>query len=118
MARKVYIREIYFYLVCLVAIIVCIIGVVSIGNNIVNYITPATWSTRANVLPAYQQQYSDLSTEEINKMVEEEIANSLRMEKTMALRGLFTGILLVVIALPLFIFHWKKAQAMWHMNLD
>jgi hypothetical protein len=118
MARRVYVREIYFYLVCLVAIIICIIGVVSIGNNAVGYIVPATWSTRAALLPSYQQQYADLTAEEISKLVDEEIANSLRMERQMALKGLFTGVLLVIIAVPLFIVHWKKAQAMWRINIE
>jgi len=40
------------------------------------------------------------------------------MERQMALKGLFTGVLLVIIAVPLFIFHWKKAQAMWNLNIE
>jgi len=66
----------------------------------------------------YQQQYTNLSDMEINKMLDEEIAITVGNEKIMSLKGLFRGILLVIIAIPLFIFHWKKAQGLWHLNLN
>jgi hypothetical protein len=51
-------------------------------------------------------------------MLDEEIAASVDIERIMALKGLFRGILLIIIAIPLFIFHWKKAQGLWHLNLN
>ena len=117
MTRKVYIREIYFYLVCLVAIIIFIIGAVNLGDSIVSYLSPATYVTRSSLEPMYKEQYSNLSQEEINKMIDQEIASSIRMERIMALRGIFRGGLLLIIAIPLFIFHWRKAQSMWFMKI-
>ncbi|GAH46369.1 unnamed protein product [marine sediment metagenome] len=38
--------------------------------------------------------------------------------KDMAFKDLLRGILLVVIAIPLFAFHWRKAQGMWRMSLE
>lgn len=114
MARKVYAREIYFYIICLVAIIIFIIGIVNLGDNAIGFLAPVTYATRANMLPSYQEQFSGLTQEEIDKIIDEEIESSLKMERQMAVRGLFRGALLVIIAVPLFIFHWKKAQAMWH----
>jgi len=118
MTRKVYAREIYFYLICLVAIIIFIIGLVNLGDNAIGYFYPTTYVTRANMEPMYKEQYSDLNQEEIDKMIDEEIASSLKMERIIALKGLFRGALLVIIAIPLFIWHWRKAQAMWYMKTD
>ena len=118
MARRVYIREIYFYLICLVALILFIVSLVTILDSAINYVKPTTYMTKSSMLMQYQQQYTDLSDVEINKMLDEEIATSAGIERIMALKGLFRGVLLLVIAIPLFIFHWKKAQGLWHLNLN
>jgi hypothetical protein len=116
MARKIYIREIYFYLVCLIAFILFIVGIVTIYDSAVDYVKPATYMTKSSILPAYKDQYNNLSQEQIDKMVNEEIQNSLNNEKLMAIKGLFRGVLLVIIGIPLFVFHWRKAQALWKLD--
>ena len=118
MSRRVYIREIYFYLICLVALIIVIVSLVTILDSAINYAKPTTYMTKSSMLMQYQQQYADLSDMEINKMLDEEIAISVGNERIMALKGLFRGILLIIIAIPLFVFHWKKAQGLWHLNLN
>ncbi|MBU4293503.1 MAG: hypothetical protein KJ770_05580 [Actinobacteria bacterium] len=118
MARRVYIREIYFYLICLIALIIFIVSLVTILDSAINYAKPTTYMTKSGMLMPYQQQYTSLSDAEINKMIDEEIATSVGIERIMALKGLLRGILLIIIAIPLFIFHWKKAQGLWHLNLN
>jgi hypothetical protein len=118
MARRVYVREIYFYVMCLVAIILFIIGIVTIYDSAINYVKPTTYMTRSSMLPSYKDQYQNLSEDEIDKLIEEEIATSLNNEKIMAIKGLFRGALFLVIGAPLFGFHWKKAQEMWRLDLD
>jgi len=118
MARRFYVREVYFYLICLVALILFIVSLVVIYDNAINYAKPTTYMTKSSMLMQYQQQYTDLSDVEINKMLDEEIATSVGIERIMALKGLLRGILLIIIAIPLFIFHWKKAQGLWHLNLN
>lgn len=103
---------------CLVAVILFIVGLVTIYDNAINYIKPTTYMTRASMVPAYQEQYKNFSQDEINKMIDEEIAISLNNEKIMAIKGLFRGALFIIIGLPLFIIHWKKAQEMWRLNLE
>ena len=118
MPRRVYIREIYFYIVCLIALILFIVGIVTIFDNVVNYIKPASYATRANILPAYKDQYPGLSEEEINTLIEEEIQNSINYEKIFAFKGLLRGGIFVIIAVPLFIVHWRRAQVMWRMPTE
>jgi hypothetical protein len=118
MVRRVYIREIYFYLICLVALILFIVSLVTIYDSAINYAKPTTYMTKSSMLMQYKQQYTDFSDVEINKMLDEEIATSVGIERIIALKGLFRGILLIIIAIPLFIFHWKKAQGLWHLNLN
>lgn len=114
MPRKSFMREIYFYIVCIIALIVFIIGLVNLADNIVNYVSPTTYFTRSQVLPFYREQYWELSEEEIDNLIEQEIQTSLKFERNMALRGVLRGAILVLVSVPIFIFHWKKAQKLWH----
>lgn len=116
MQRRIYAREIYFYVVCLVALIIFIIGLVNLYESAINYAKPTTYQSRASMVPMYKEQYPDLSQQEIDKLVEEEISASLKMEKDMAFKGIFRGVLLVVISIPIFLFHWKKAQDLWNIK--
>ena len=118
MARKVYIREIYFYIVCLISIILFIVGLSTTAENIVNYIKPTTYSTRASIVPAYKTDpnNSTMSDAEINRIADEEIAMQINNEKIMALKNLLRGVVFLIIAIPLFTVHWMKAQSMWRAS--
>ena len=119
MARRVYFREIYLYIVCIAAIIIFIVGLVMVYNGAINYVRPTTYMTKSNILAMYSQdQYENLSKEEIDQLAEEELNTSLQNEKDMAFKDLLRGVLLVIIAIPLFAFHWRKAQGMWRMSLE
>ncbi len=112
------VREIYFYIVCLTAIIIFIVGLVMAYDGAINYVRPTTYMTKSSIVPIYQEPGKDLTKEEIDQLVEEEINASLKNEKNMAFKDLLRGVLLVVIAIPLFAFHWRKAQVMWRISLE
>lgn len=119
MTRRVYFREIYLYIVCIIAIIVFIVGLIMVYNGAINYIRPTTYMTRSSIAAMYStEQYPDLSKEEINQLAEEELEASVQSAKDLAFKDLLRGVLLVVIAIPLFAFHWRKAQVMWRANLE
>ncbi|MFA5015535.1 MAG: hypothetical protein WC549_08350 [Actinomycetota bacterium] len=119
MTRRVYFREIYLYIVCIIAIIIFIVGLIMVYNGTVDYVRPATYMTKSSIVTMYStEQYPDLSADEIDRLAEEEIGVSIQNAKDMAFKDLLRGVLLVIIAIPLFIFHWKKAQAMWNINLE
>ena len=119
MTRRVYFREIYLYIVCIIAIIIFIVGLIMIYNGTIDYVRPTTYMTKSSIVTMYStEQYPDLSAAEINRLAEEEIDASIQSAKDLAFKDLLRGVLLVVIAIPLFAFHWKKAQAMWNINLE
>lgn len=119
MARRVYFREIYLYIVCLIALVIFIVGLVTVYNGAINYVKPTTYMTKSNIMSVYSaDQYQNLSKEEIEQLAEDELNASLQSEKDIAFKGLLRGILLVIIAIPLLAFHWKKAQAMWRTGLE
>ena len=76
--------------------------------------SPSSFETIHYALGGVQMRHLKI----LDKMVDEEIATSVGNERIMALKGLFRGVLLIIISIPLFIFHWKKAQSLWHLNLN
>jgi len=119
MTRRVYFREIYFYIICLVSIIIFIVGLVMTYDGTINYVKPTTYLTKPSVASMYsQEQYKNLSSSEIDKLVDEEINANLQNERNLAFKNLLRGVLLVVISIPLFIFHWRRAQQMWVLSLE
>ena len=119
MTRRVYFREIYFYIICLASIIIFIVGLVMAYDGIINFVKPTTYMTKPSVASMYtQEQYKNLSSSEIDKLVMEEINANLQNEKDMAFKNLLRGALLVAISIPLFAFHWRKAQQMWILSLE
>ncbi|MBN1299516.1 MAG: hypothetical protein JW997_07510, partial [Actinobacteria bacterium] len=110
------VREIYFYIVCLIAIVIFIIGLVGLSDGIINYIKPNTYIYQEKV--PYQQQYPNLSDDEIDKLMQQEIANSLANERNFALKSILRNTIMIIIAIPLFAYHWRKAQQLWHINLS
>lgn len=119
MARRVYFREIYLYIVCIIAIIIFIVGLIMVYSGAIDYVKPTTYMTKSSIISMYSaEQYQDLSSEEIDKLAEEELNASIQSGKVIALKDLLRGVLLVIIATPLFAFHWRKAQAMWRISLE
>lgn len=75
--------------------------------------------TRSSMITIYPpEQYQDLTTDEIEQLVEEEFNTSIQNEKGRAFKDMLRGVLLVIIAIPLFTFHWKKAQTIWCRDSD
>ena len=119
MTRRVYFREIYLYIICIIAIIIFIVGLIMVYNGTIDYIRPTTYMTKSSIVAMYSsEQYPDLSEEEIDRLAEEELDASIQNAKDLAFKDLLRGVLLVVIAIPLFAFHWRKAQSMWKIGSE
>ena len=88
-------------------------------DGIIDYVRPTTYMIKSSAISMYsKEQYPNLTAEQIDKLAAEEISASLQNEKDMAFKNLLRGVLLVVIAIPLFAFHWRKAQHMWQLSLE
>lgn len=119
MSRRVYFREIYFYIICMISIIIFIIGIVQVYDGAINYVRPTTYLTKSSALSIYsQEQYKNLTAGQIDKLAEDEVNASIKNEKDLAFKNLLRGVLLVIISIPLFAFHWRKAQQMWKLVLE
>jgi hypothetical protein len=118
MARRIYFREIYLYIVCIIAIIIFIIGIITLYDGLVNYIKPVTYTSKPGIISMYSEQYKNLSYDEIEQLAEEEVSISIANEKDNSFKNMLRGVLLIVISVPLFAFHWKKAQTMWSVHLE
>ncbi len=118
MARRVYFREIYLYIVCIIAIIIFVIGIITTYDGLINYIKPSTWTSKPDIIAMYSEQYRSFSSEEIEQLAEEQVNTSIRNEKDSAFKNMLRGILLLIISIPLFAFHWKKAREMWDMHTE
>ncbi|MDD3520664.1 MAG: hypothetical protein PHU65_05430 [Actinomycetota bacterium] len=118
MQRRVFVREIYFYIVCVIAIIVFIIGIIGLANAIVNYIKPNTYMTKSSMMPGYKEMYEDMSEQELNALIEEEMQSSIANERNFAFKSIISNSIMIIIAIPLFAFHWKKAQELWKLNMQ
>jgi hypothetical protein len=73
MERRVYVREIYLYIVCIISIIIFIVGIITVYDGSVNYIKPATYMSRPSMITMYSEQYQNLSADKIKEMVEEDL---------------------------------------------
>lgn len=118
MQRRVFVREIYFYIVCVIAIIIFIIGIIGFADSIANYIKPNTYMTKAGIMPGYREQYKDMSDQELEALIEEEIQSSINNERNFAFKSIIRNSIMIIIAIPLFAFHWKKAQELWKLNMQ
>jgi hypothetical protein len=116
MQRRALVREIYFYIVCVIALIIFVIGIIGLAGAIANYIKPNTYITKASMMPGYKELYKDMSEQELNALIEEEVQSSVNNERNFALKSIITNSIMIVITIPLFAFHWKKAQELWRLN--
>ncbi len=114
MARKVYVREIYFYIVCLITLIIFIIGLIYTYSGIVDYIKPSTYFYGLTERQAQIESGTITDMEQLEELIEKDREQFIENEKTNSLKSLFRGILLIVIVVPIFTYHWIKAKQLWH----
>ena len=118
MRLKWSIHQIYFYLVCFVTLIMLIVGITNIvraGIELVipipeteyEYARPAPYNPRGN-----EGQESTLSKEVIEQEEAIRAAYGQKQKEEYSLhnplRQIFNGFALIIVAVPVYIFHWRK----------
>ncbi len=107
-------EHVYFYLVCFIALILIIIGAVTITQTAIAYVTPINDEyshspyTMRDPNPDLLQWEERFGTEFVER--EQERFESINQENTgrRLLRDLVSGFAFMIVALPVYLYHWRK----------
>ncbi len=101
-------EHIYFYLVSFIALILLIIGAVNITTTAIAFIAP----TYDDYNPFLYEDLSEWENKYGPEMIESEKArfNEIQTEnnRRRLVRDLFSGGAFLIIALPVYLYHWRK----------
>lgn len=97
-------RNIYLYLVCLITLIMVIFSVVSVVRSTVEMLYPDPGYYEAAPVDAKGQ--TGLTQVQLDKQNEIQRQQSRRQ----SILGLVGGVALLIVAGPLYIYHWRKIE--------
>ena len=112
------IRKTYYYLVCFATLIMVIVGSVQIVQNVLDLAIPEE-PYRPTPIDMYHRferpgmEGADdvpYTRAELEKMAAEEAETMRRQSRRRALRNLLGSLALVMIAAPVYMYHWKKVR--------
>lgn len=111
------IRSTYFYLVCFATLLMVIIGTVQVVQHSLDLVLPAE-TYRPSVLDmemryrgrAGEAEPSAYTREELEAMAAEEEARMRQQQRRGNLRGLLGSLALVLIAAPVYVYHWRRVR--------
>jgi len=113
------VRQTYYYLVCFATLLMIIIGSVQLVRNTLDLVFPEE-HYRMTPIDAYERYQrpggnaaveTPYTREEIEQMAEEEAARGERQARRRALRNLLGNLALILIATPVYLYHWRKVRA-------
>lgn len=108
----------YYYLVCFATLIMMIVGGVQLVRSALDLAYPEEYY-RMSLIDVYEryqrpgvESAADVpfTREELVEMAEEEAARTERQARRRALRGLIGNIALLLIAAPVYVYHWRKVR--------
>lgn len=125
-------RTVYLYLVSFAALLMLVFGTVNLVNGIIAWFEPdwrtgglpyiepltpeetAAESREIAMRNTYAKLHPELSESEINALARERLAEEKRFESATAVyyrvRRLLEPVTLVILALPIYLYHWRRAQ--------
>lgn len=105
------IRRIYLYLVCFATLIMMIVGTVQIIQSVVDFaMTPPKEFAPKTVRYEELSKNTKMTKEEIDKQIKEEEARFEENQRYYRIRRLIENLALIVVASPVYIYHWRKIQ--------
>ena len=110
------VRQTYFYLVCFATLLMVVIGVVQsvrAGLDLAlpeEGYRPPLFEMHTQMQARLGQADSTFTREELQQMADEEAARQERMARRRALRQLLGNLALVLIAAPLYLYHWRQVR--------
>jgi len=115
------IRSVYFYLVSFVMLLTVIFGSVSVINNVIDLFEPSyaqmQYKDPANelrVIEELRQSHPEANDDDIarwaTERVEQDYLRETARERYYRWAHLVRSAVLVAVALPVYLYHWKRAQ--------
>ncbi|MDY6827125.1 MAG: hypothetical protein SVV67_08140 [Bacillota bacterium] len=116
MAGSWTIRNLYFYLVCLVTLFLFVSGAISAVNNAMQIAFPD--QPNVSIINLYYPEYKGENSEPIFDPPPLEELEKMRAEREQmdryyrgfAVRGLLNSLALMIIAAPFYIYHWNRVK--------
>lgn len=114
------VRQTYYYLVCFATLIMMIIGVVRAVENTLDLAMPEE-PYRPSVVDVYQRTVRPplsppdtsevpFSREELEQIADEEADRMRRQTQRRALRNLIGSLALILVAAPVYVYHWRRVR--------
>jgi hypothetical protein len=113
------IRKTYYYLVCFATLLMVLIGAVQVVHRVLDLALPreAYAPSRIDLYERFRGRMQTGPGEEVpytraelEQMAREEAARFQREQRRNDLRNLFGSLAMVVIAGPVYLFHWRKVR--------
>lgn len=109
------IRRIYLYLVSFATLMMMVFGTVQFLQGIVNIIYPNP--EPGPIISDTKFRYSEavknnpeITEDEVKKQIAEEQAQAVRSQRYYETRSMINNLLLFLVALPVYLYHWRKIQ--------
>ena len=113
------VRQTYYYLVCFATLIMMIIGVVRAVQSGLDLALPEE-PYRPSPMDVYQRMQrppaapdepaEPFTREELEAMADEEAERMRRQTQRRALRNLLGSFALILVAAPVYVYHWKRMR--------
>ncbi len=116
------VRSVYFYLVSLIMLITLVFGIANFINNVIDMFDPSARayidkpSQEIMVRERLRTQYPNATEDEIARWAQEEVEkqyeDQVRQNLYWRWRRLIQSAVLIVIAYPIYRYHWRGARAL------
>lgn len=90
-------KSLYLYAVCLVTLLVILFSTVALANSIMDALFPD---------PAYIDAYAKIENLPDPALLQQQEDNNQRQ----ALKNIFSTLLTILIAAPVYLYHWRQAR--------
>lgn len=102
------IRTLYLYVVSFLALMAIIFGTVNLVEKITNYLYPVNYNYEYKAYPIYDENGDVKPTTTAEDILNR--ANEEKNAQNRTLREIFTSIAVLLVAGPLYNYHWAMAQ--------
>lgn len=105
------IRILYLYIVSFLALMAIIYGIVNLVEKVTNYVYPVDYSYNQSYVDGYtEKKYTIQDDNEYTTQNNNDITIQRNNVQVRTLREMFTSIAIILVAVPLYGYHWTMAQ--------